>query len=67
MELSGRRGQSDGSFSIIKDLENFPSLTGNTVSYARELEKANQASDWHTQMTRFYHSNMDMLAEALKR
>ena len=60
-------GQSNGSFGIVNDLEGFPSLTGNTVSYARELQRANQANDWHSQMTRFYHSNMDILSEAMKK
>ena len=60
-------GKSNGSFEVVEDLEGFPSLTGNTVSYARELQRANQASDWHSQMTRFYHANMDMLSEAMKK
>lgn len=60
-------GPSNGAFRIVNDLEGFPSLTGNTVSYARELQRANQANDWHNQMTRFYHANMDMLTEAMRK
>ncbi len=52
---------------IVEDKTGIPSLTGNTVAYGHELEKANQSSNWHGQMVRFYHANLQMLSEVLKK
>ena len=62
-----RSGNGPGAFKAIEDKTGLPTLTGNTVSYPNELQKANQIGSWHGQMTRLIHANLDMLSAALKR
>ena len=53
---------------IIKDpTAQMNSLDGNSVDHATQLQRANAASQAHTQMLGIWQASLDMLSTALKR
>jgi len=52
---------------ITEDRSNPETFTGNTVSYAHELQKANTAGNTHKQMHTLWQTHLHMLDLALKR
>lgn len=53
---------------VMKDPEaHANSLTGNNVSYTKELQRANAAAQHDKQIHNLFHTSLDMLTLALKR
>lgn len=60
------KNKGNGNMQSVEDPDGIPSLTGNTVSYAHELQKANQANNWDKQMHMVTEGHLEMLSLSLK-